>query len=73
MRAIVYRPNEGRPPVPMPDLIDDTSIEGSTEKVRNNLRDLCALVLAHLRPVLLGDFSWVENHLEHEAKRRRGE
>ncbi|MDC0744564.1 hypothetical protein [Polyangium mundeleinium] len=38
MHALVYRPNEGRPPVPMPDLINDTSIEGSTCAVHRTAR-----------------------------------
>ena len=45
---------------PEPPLIDDIASMPSLEKFRNNVRDLCTLVLTYLRPTLAGDFSWVE-------------
>ncbi len=47
-----------------PGLINDQSIEGSLKKVQNGLRDLCKIVLTHLQPCVLGNFSWVETYLK---------
>ncbi len=46
------------------DLIDYWYTGASLEKVQNGIRDLCTIVLYHLTPCLLGDFSWVEKYLE---------
>lgn len=47
-----------------PGLIDYWTPEASLEKVQNGIRDLCTIVLYHLKPCILGDFSWVEKYLE---------
>jgi len=47
-----------------PDLIDYWTPEASLEKVQNGIRNLCTIVLYHLKPCILGDFSWVEKYLE---------
>jgi len=66
MDAFVPQPRFGDPPS-TPGLINDRSVYGSVEKVRNNLRDLCTVLLTHLRPVLLGDFSWAQSYRESSA------
>jgi hypothetical protein len=65
MAAFVPRPEHGAP-ASTPGLSHDMSIRGSVEKVRNNLRDLCTILLTHLRPVLLGNFAWAQRHRERE-------
>ncbi len=53
-------PERERGPGPLtPGLIEDLSIYGSLEKVQNGIRDLCTILLYHLKPCILGDFSWV--------------
>jgi hypothetical protein len=47
----------------IPGLIDDESPDASLEKVQNGIKDLCVIALRHLRPCILGDFSWVEKYL----------
>jgi hypothetical protein len=44
-----------------PVLFKDRS-GASLDKVKHGLHDLCALVLAYLRPCLLGDFGWVADY-----------
>jgi len=71
MAALVPQRKYGEPPS-TPGLINDTSVDGSVEKVRNNLRNMCTVLLTHLRPVLLGDFSWAQIYREREAKEQQG-
>ena len=60
---LVIAPRAERGPGPLtPGLIDDTSIYGSLEKVQNGIRDLCTIVMYHLKPCILGDFSWVAQY-----------
>lgn len=47
-----------------PGLIDYWTPEASLEKVENGIRDLCKVVLYHLKPCILGDFSWVKEYLK---------
>ncbi len=42
-----------------PGLLMDDPPAASLDKVENGVRDLCAIALYHLRPVILGDFGWV--------------
>lgn len=44
------------------ELIEDTSIGASEEKLKNDLRDKCTLIITYLSKTLLGDFSWVEQY-----------
>lgn len=57
MVALPVESRDGRPLAT--GLFDDYSPDGSVEKVRHGIHDLCAVVLAHLKHVILGDFSWV--------------
>jgi hypothetical protein len=45
-----------------PNLINDDPPHASLEKVKNGIRDLSTIALTHLKPVILGDFSWVEKY-----------
>ena len=45
-----------------PVLTGDDSPGASLDKVKNGLRDLCTIALYHLKPCLLGDFSWVATY-----------
>ena len=53
-----------------PGLIDYFSPGASLEKVQNEVRDLCTMVLTHFKATLLGDFSWVESYKEYVARSR---
>lgn len=52
-----------------PGLINDQSIYPSEEKMRNYLKDTCTILLFHLQPCLLGDFSWVQKFKEQERNK----
>lgn len=43
-----------------PNLINDSSIYGSQEKMRNGIRDICKILLTHLLACIQGDWSWLE-------------
>jgi hypothetical protein len=61
----VIIPESQRDGTPLtPDLIDYWTPTASLEKVENGVRDLCRTVLFHLKPSILGDFSWVSKYLE---------
>lgn len=45
-------------------IIDDISIYGSKEKIQNGIRDICTILLTHMKHIILGDFSWVEKYLQ---------
>ena len=45
-----------------PGLINDDPPAASPIKVKNGLRDLCTIALYHLKPCILGDFSWVAKY-----------
>lgn len=47
-------------PAEEPALINDLASQPSVEKVKNGLRDLCALILAYVPDTLSGDFRWAE-------------
>jgi len=47
-----------------PGLLDDLTPRASLEKVENQIRNLCKIVLYHLKPCILGDFSWVKEYLK---------
>lgn len=53
--------------LPDVELIRDPTPHATLDKVRNGIRDLCTLVLTHLRPTLLGDFSWVDIYRRYVA------
>lgn len=54
----------------LPDvpLIPTFSPQASLEKVQNGARNLCRLVLTHLSPCILGDFSWLEIYKAYRAR-----
>lgn len=54
--------------LPTPGLINDRSPAPSVDKVKNGIRDLCKMVLTHLQPCILGDFSWVDKYKAHLAR-----
>jgi hypothetical protein len=61
----VIIPESERDGTPLtPNLIDYWTPIASLEKVENGIRDLCKTVLYHLKPCILGDFSWVSKYLE---------
>lgn len=52
-----------------PGLIDYFSPGASLEKVQNDARDLCTVVLHHFRSTLIGDFGWVAEYRAYLARR----
>ncbi len=47
-----------------PGLLDYWIPGASLEKVETQIRNLCKIVLYHLKPCILGDFSWVKEYLK---------
>lgn len=50
-------------------LIEDVSSPGSLQRVSNDIRDMCNILLTHVPEIIMGDFKWVEEHykMENEA------
>lgn len=69
----VVVPASQRGEVPLtPGLIDDTSAHASLDKVKHGIHDLCTIVLTHLQPCILGDFSWVHLYEAHVKAQQEG-
>ena len=47
-----------------PDLLDNWVPKTSLEKVECQIRNLCKIVLYHLKSCILGDFNWVKEYLK---------
>ncbi len=45
-------------------LFNDNFPLPSIEKVQHGIHDICKIVLAHLTPCILGDWSWLPKHFE---------
>ncbi|MFT3764413.1 MAG: hypothetical protein QM820_02680 [Minicystis sp.] len=57
----------GGRPTPQLKLVDDGSSGASVATVKNGIRKLCTILLAHFRETLLGDFWWVEPYKAHRT------
>ncbi len=62
------RKDPGRPLPPRPKLLNYFSPHASLDKVKNELRDLCALLFTYFRPSLDGEFDWVAAYRKHSAE-----
>jgi hypothetical protein len=57
---MALRSQNALPDIPAPKPVGKHIPGASLEKVENELRDLCNLLHAYLRPTLDGDFGWVD-------------
>lgn len=60
--AMMVTPPAGASDKPTKELFRDESPDGSADKVRHGVHDICVTVLARLDHVLRGDFSWVQRY-----------
>jgi hypothetical protein len=55
-----------------PGLTDTEGWSPSKETTQEDIRNLCKIILAHLTPVIEGDFSWVDAFLKTSFPSNRG-